>query len=387
MKSLVLLGSTGSIGTQTLEVVEHLDNNWSVKALSAHSNYKLLAKQAKKFNVQYVVISQKEYKQALKSELEGKNVKILTGKSGLNEIAALNTDIVINAIVGAAGLEPSLTALESNNKLGLANKESLVIGGHLIKKVLSDNDIEILPIDSEHNAVFHLLEEQDKREVSNIILTASGGPFFDLAKEELEKVTVEDALAHPNWDMGSKISIDSATMMNKGLEVIEAHWLFDMPYEKIKVIVHPQSIIHSMIELVDNTIMADMGPADMRIPIQSVLTYPERKDTLGKKFDLIQNNNITFHSPDFEKFQALKLAYKAGEMGGSMPVVLNAANEVAVEAFLRKEISFTAIIEIVKKMLYNHQIIKSPSLQEVKEIDSMVRIKTEEELKNVINNS
>ncbi|MGM0437459.1 MAG: 1-deoxy-D-xylulose-5-phosphate reductoisomerase [Bacillota bacterium] len=382
MKKISILGSTGSVGTQTLEVIDFLSDKWEVIGLSAYSNIELLEKQIKKFNPNYAVVIDTKSAKLLKNKLSNYSTKILEGTEGLEKIAALpELDLVLNSIVGAAGLKPSLTALEAGHELGLANKESLVIGGHLISEIIENNNSFILPVDSEHSAIFHLLENKEDKEIKNILLTASGGPFFNKNRKELNNVTVEKALDHPNWDMGNKITIDSATMMNKGLEVIEAHWLFDMDYDNIKVVVHPESIIHSMVEFCDKTITAELGVPDMKTPIQSVLTYPDKIKSNVESLNLFEVGQLNFKRPDFKKFPNLKLAYEAGKKGGSMPTVLNAANEVAVSLFLNKKISFLEISNIIEKILEKHKKVDFPTFEEIMAIDNWARKTVEEETK------
>ncbi|MFW5972006.1 MAG: 1-deoxy-D-xylulose-5-phosphate reductoisomerase [Bacillota bacterium] len=388
MKRLAVLGSTGSIGVQTLNVVDNLENEWDIIALSANTNIDLLEKQARKYKPDYVVIMHENLQKELKYRLKEQDVDVLCGVEGLEFVSGdIEVDIVVNALVGAAGLKPTMAALRSGNKLALANKESLVIGGEIINKYRKEKDITILPIDSEHNAIFQILEGHHTEEICNILLTASGGPFRKYSYEQLKGVTVEQALDHPNWDMGGKITIDSATMMNKGLEVIEAHWLFNIPYDKINVVVHPESIVHSMVEFVDSSIMAEMGAADMRIPIQYVLTYPERKDRRNNKLDLFEVGQLNFQKPDIVKFPSLNLAYQAGKMGGSMPAVLNAANEIAVSAFLKNKISFLDIPYVIEKVMDVHENIINPSLDELYQIDFWARKAAEEVMLFDVNNN
>jgi len=387
MNNLVVLGATGSIGTQTLEVVQSL-NNWNIMALTANTNIELLKKQINKFEPEYAVIMKKNLIRKLEKLIKTKNTKILSGMEGLNYVAALkNTDLVINALVGAAGLRPTISALKADNKVGLANKESLVIGGELINDKYLTGENNILPVDSEHNAIFNLLKNHQKKDVKNIWLTASGGPFYDLPAENFKEVSVSQALNHPNWDMGKKITIDSATLMNKGLEVIEAHWLFDLDYDKIKVIIHPESIIHSLVEFIDNTYQAEIGPSDMKIPIQNVLTYPIIQESDSKTLNLNKLNQLTFKTPDFDKFKLLKLAYQAGRKKGSAPIILNAANEIAVNAFLEKKIKFNQIPESIEKVLNVNMKLKNLTVDKIFEIDSWARDKTREVIKNVYNNN
>lgn len=371
MKEITILGSTGSIGTQTLEVIDSLDN-WEVKVLTAYQNIDLLAKQIKKYQPEFVVIVDEKAALSLKNNLNTGKTKILSGKESLKIAAAENVDILLNAIVGFAGLEPSIAAAKAGNDIALANKESLVSGGPILTKLVKENGLKLLPVDSEHNAIFQLLKGH-KKELKEIILTASGGPFFAYSKSELEKVGVEDALNHPNWEMGSKITIDSASLMNKGLEVIEAHWLFNCPYEEIKVLVHPQSIVHSMIRLIDGTILAEMGPADMKLPINYCLTYPHRKASFDNDLKLDQIAALEFFKADTEKFPNLKYAYTAGKAGGTFPAVLNAANEIAVYSFLKGKIPFLAISQVVASVLDQHQNISQPNLEAVLNSDQEAR--------------
>ncbi len=375
MKRLVLLGSTGSIGTQTLSVLDHLTEEWEVVGLSAHTNIDLLEKQAHRYQPTYLAVMNETLAKELEYRLTDLPVQVLAGMEGINYLAGeVAADLVINALVGAVGLKPTITALKAGHRLGLANKESLVIGGEIVQEYLA----QILPIDSEHNAIFQVLAGHNRLDVQNIILTASGGPFRTLPLEEFDRITVADALHHPNWEMGGKITIDSATLMNKGLEVIEAHWLFEQPYQKIKVIVHPESIIHSMVEFIDRSIMAELGVADMRIPIQYVLTYPERKKSPAGRLDLLQVGQLNFQEPDLKRFPALRLAYQAGQAGGTMPVVLNAANEIAVAAFLQQKIPFRVIPALIEKVLERHNNKSRPGLGEILQADRWARDETEE---------
>lgn len=371
MKKITILGSTGSIGTQTLEVIDNL-KNWQLKALTAYQNIDLLFEQVKKYQPEFVVVVDQKSAAKLKFRLKNSKTEVLAGKENLKTAAAENVDLVLNAIVGFAGLEPSVAAAEAENDIALANKESLVSGGPVLTQLVKDNNIKLLPVDSEHNAIFQLLKGHQK-ELDEIILTASGGPFFSYSNEELSQVSVEDALNHPNWEMGSKITIDSASLMNKGLEVIEAHWLFDTAYDEIKVLVHPQSIVHSMIRLVDGTVLAEMGPADMKIPIQYCLTYPERIKTAGDNLKLDQIAALEFFQADTEKFPNLKYAYTAGKAGGTFPAVLNAANEIAVYSFLKGEIPFLAMSRVVASVLDQHQNITKPDLEAILNSDQEAR--------------
>jgi len=371
MKEITILGSTGSIGTQTLEVIDNL-KNWQVKALTAYQNIDLLFEQVEKYKPEFVVVVEQEATQDLKFRLKNRKTEVLSGKDSLKTAAAEKVDLLLNAVVGFAGLEPSAAAAEAGNDIALANKESLVSGGPVLTELVKENDVQLLPVDSEHNAIFQLLKGH-QQELDEIILTASGGPFFSYSSEELSNVSVEDALDHPNWEMGSKITIDSASLMNKGLEVIEAHWLFDCAYDEIKVLVHPQSIVHSMIRLVDGTILAEMGPADMKIPIQYCLTYPERVKSGGENLNLSQITALEFFEADTDKFPNLKYAYTAGKAGGTFPAVLNAANEVAVHSFLKGEIPFLAMSRVVASVLDQHQNISDPNLEAILNSDKEAR--------------
>lgn len=374
MKKIIILGSTGSIGTQTLEVIDHLSDDWNVIGLTANTNIDLLEKQAYKYKPKFLVVMDEYHAEKLKYRLNDQEVEIMSGSPGLDYLAGqVECDLLVNALVGAVGLAPTVAALEKGSKIGLANKETLVIGGEIIGGYLNNPLNKILPIDSEHNAIFQLLAGHKGKEIDKIILTASGGPFLNFEKEKLQTVTVKQALNHPNWDMGGKITIDSATMMNKGLEVIEAHYLFKQPYDRIEVVIHPESIVHSMVKFIDSSIMAELGVADMRIPIQNILTYPERVNSLGKNLDLFKVGTLNFEEPDFEKFPALDLAYTAGRMGGSLPIVLNAANEVAVMGFLNNKIGFTDIMYIVEKVMDSYEKIDNPLLEDIYKIDKEAR--------------
>lgn len=376
MKYTALLGSTGSIGTQTLEVIDEFNKEFSVEILSAHSNFELLRKQIIKYNPKVVFVTEKKcYENLISSNIEG--TKIYFGFSELPQV--LNNykiDICIGGISGAAGIEPTLKFLEKGITVALANKETLVTAGILVRNIINENGAKIITVDSEHSAIMQCLE--NTKAARRILLTASGGPFREWAEEDLQKVTLEDALNHPTWTMGKKITIDSATLMNKGLEVIEANWLFNIDYDNIEVIIHPESIVHSMVEYGDGSIIAHLGPKDMRIPIQYALTYPERINNSFPKIDLTEIGKLNFYKPDFKKFPSLALAYEAGRIGGTMPAVLNAANEVAVEMFLNKKISFVQIPQIVEKVMSEHNPEFYPDLNEIIRIDSWARNKAGE---------
>lgn len=375
MKNLVILGSTGSIGKNTLEVIEHFSQEFSVMGLSAHSNMELLESQIQKHKPKFVTITDEKSYQALKGNVS--NSKLLFGIDGLNEmVSQAEVDMVINGLVGSVGLLPSLTAIANGKTLALANKEVLVMAGELVTQKAKEKNAQILPIDSEHSGIFQCLFSGKKEEVKNIFLTASGGPFLTWDKKDFDKIKVSDALAHPTWKMGKKITVDSATLMNKTLEIIEAHWLFNMAPEKIKVVIHPQSIVHSLVEFIDGSIIAQMGPTDMKLPIQYALFYPERKIASSNGFNLSSVKNLTFQEPDIEKFPAVKLGYQALKLKGTAPAVLNAANEVAVNCFLEERIPFSRICPIVEKVLSSHSVISAPGLDDILKADQWGREKT-----------
>ena len=373
MKKVTVLGSTGSIGRNTLEVIERLKDRFKVQYLAVNKNIELLFEQVKKFNPKGVVVFNEKKAKEFK-KLVGNSVEVLTGEDGLVEIAGRNdVDIVVNGLVGFAGLKPTVEAVKLGKRIALANKETLVVAGKIIKKLIKENGSELIPVDSEHNAIFQCLVGETQNSISKIILTASGGPFLNKSKDELENVTIEEALRHPNWKMGKKITIDSATLMNKGLEVIEAHWLFDMPVEKIQVVIHPQSIVHSMVEFVDGSVKAQLGVPDMKIPIQYALTYPERSTSNYKRVDFYKLKELNFLEPDLEKFECLKIAYEVAKCGDTYPAVLNASNEVAVDAFLKGKIKFTQIPEIIKKALEKHNPVSEPELEDIFKADAETR--------------
>lgn len=381
MKNIAILGSTGSIGTQTLEVIAAYPEEYRVLGLSAGSNIDILIEQIAKFSPKIVSVKNKELADKLKIHVSDK-IKILYGKEGLVEVATYqDVDILVSAVVGSVGLNPTIEAIKCGKKIALANKETLVAGGHIVMNLVNKYNVPIIPIDSEHSAIFQCLNGENIDEVKKLIITASGGSFRNKSREELKEVTVEDALNHPNWNMGAKITIDSATMMNKGFEVIEAHWLFNMPYKKIDVIVHPESIIHSMVEYNDKAVIAQLGTPDMKIPIQYALSYPNRKKLNGNSLNLLELGSLNFYKPDYERFPCLKMAYQCGEEGGTLPTVLNAANEVAVEAFLQGKIPFIGIEFLIKEALENHNNIKNPSLEVIIEVDLWSR----QYIRNLIN--
>lgn len=379
MKRLSILGSTGSIGVSTLEIVAAHRDKFQVVALTAGSNLELLKQQIEAFSPQLVAVMTEELAQSLKGMLPGRGPEILAGVPGLIAAAtAGDVDMVVAAIVGAAGLVPTAAAIQAGKDVALANKETLVTAGHLIMRMVEDKGVKLYPVDSEHSAVFQSLQGHRSADVKRIILTASGGPFLNYPLEKLAQVSIADALNHPNWSMGQKITIDSATMMNKGLEVIEARWLFDMPGERIAVNIHPQSIIHSMVEYVDGCVMAQLGVPDMKAPIAYALTYPGRLPTGVRPLDLTELSGLTFFKPDYLRFPALKLAYRAMEDGESMPTVLNAANEVAVAAFLAGRIKFTDIAVAIERTMDVHQPHPLASIEEVLFVDRWAREKTRE---------
>ncbi len=379
MKNISILGSTGSIGVSTLEIIAAYPNRFKVVALSAGKNLKLLCRQIEAFSPQIVAVISEESARELRSMLKGNKPEILHGVPGMIEVAtAAETELVVAAIVGAAGLVPTAAAIKAGKDIALANKETLVTAGCIIMGMVKEKKVGLYPVDSEHSAVFQSLQGQRREDVRRIILTASGGPFINYPLEKLAQVSIEDALNHPNWSMGRKITIDSATMMNKGLEVIEARWLFDMPGEKISVNIHPQSIIHSMVEYEDGCVMAQLGIPDMKAPIAYALTYPERVRTGVKALDLTALSGLTFFNPDYARFPALKLAYQALESGESMPAVMNAANEVAVEEFLGGRINFTSIPVVIEKTMNLHQPYTLDSIEEVLFVDRWARAMSHE---------
>lgn len=349
MKEIVLLGSTGSIGTQTLQVAKL--HNIKVKALSANSNVNLLAEQVREFSPEFVCISDKNKYQDLKLLLSDTDTKILCGKEGLYETSAIPCDITVNAIVGMAGFMPTVSAIYAGNNIALANKETLVVGGEIIKRLAKEKNVNIFPIDSEHSAIFQSLLAGQGNKPKKIILTASGGPFRGFSSEQLKAVTKEQALRHPNWVMGAKITIDSATMMNKGLELIEAVWLFDVLPEQIEIVVHPQSILHSAVEYEDGSVIGQLGMPDMKIPIQLALTYPERFVTNTAHLSLTDIGSLTFEKPDEDVFSCIGLARKAIRIGGNMPCIMNCANEAAVDMFLKDKIKFYEIPEKISFLM------------------------------------
>lgn len=373
LEKVAILGSTGSIGTSTLAVIREHPEQFEVVALAAGNNANLMIQQVKEFQPRLVSMATREAAEAVKREV-GDEVRVMWGDEGLKEVAASpDSTYLVSALVGSKGLVPTLEAIRAGKKIGLANKETLVTAGHIVTAEAKKHQVPLLPIDSEHSALFQCLHGERMDDVERVIITASGGAFRDWSREELVDATVEQALNHPNWAMGNKITIDSATMMNKGFEVIEAHWLFDFPYEKIDVVLHPQSVIHSMVEFKDGAVMAQLGTPDMRVPIQYALTYPKRMQLTTKRLDFVQLSRLDFKEMDFKRYPCLKMAYDAGKTGGTVPAVLNAANEVAVQTFLQGKCTFLAIEEIIERTLDAHQAVSNPSLEEIEEADRWAR--------------
>ena len=366
MKKIAILGSTGSIGTQTLDVVREHSDELQVVALAAGSNKERLKEQIKEFHPKLVSLSDEKKAQELKEELAGEQVEVVCGMEGLIEVAGADSaDVVVTAVVGMMGILPTMEAIKKGKDIALANKETLVTAGHLIIPMAKEYGVSILPVDSEHSAIFQSLQGEPKAALDKILLTASGGPFRGKSAEFLETVTLEDALNHPNWSMGPKITIDSSTMVNKGLEVMEAKWLFGVDYSQIEVVIQPQSIIHSMVQYVDGAIIAQLGTPDMRVPIEYALFYPERRSLPGNRLDFSKLSQITFEKPDYKVFRGLSLAIEAGKTGGTMPTVFNAANERAVAKFLKGEIKYTDIVRSIEKCMDAHKVSAHPDLEEI----------------------
>ena len=365
MKKIAILGSTGSIGTQTLEVVRE-NKDIEVLGLAAGSNIELLEKQIREFSPKVVAVWKEEKAKELKTKIADLDVRVVAGMDGLIEVSVLeDVEILVTAIVGMIGIRPTVEAIRAGKDIALANKETLVTAGHIIMPLAKENHVSILPVDSEHSAIFQSLQGNDHGAIHKILLTASGGPFRGKKEEDLLNIRVEDALKHPNWAMGQKITIDSSTMVNKGLEVIEAKWLFGVDVDRVQVVVQPQSIIHSMVEYVDGAIMAELGTPDMKLPIQYALYYPERRFLPGERLDFWSLGKLDFEKPDMDTFYGLALAYEAGRVGGSLPTVFNAANELAVSKFLKREIKYLEIIEIIEDCMRAHKNIENPTLEEI----------------------
>lgn len=369
-----ILGSTGSIGTQTLEIAR--DNpDIKIKALAAHRNIKLLEEQAREFRPDFVSVTDETAAKELKIKLADTDISVFSGEAGLIEAATANgADAVVTAVVGISGLKPTVAAIQSGKNIALANKETLVTGGHIVTKLAKEHNVKLLPVDSEHSAIFQSLQGcRDKSEIKKILLTASGGPFFGRTRAELANVTAADALKHPNWDMGAKVTIDSSTLVNKGLEVMEARWLFDVDIDDIEVLVHRQSVVHSMVQFCDNAVIAQLGTPDMRLPIQYAITYPYRKPMRGNVLDFAVYPELTFAKPDTETFFALALAFKAGREGGILPTVFNSADEAAVELFLAEKIGYLDISDRIRAAMENAPKVENPSLDDIFAADKYAR--------------
>lgn len=372
MKKIAILGSTGSIGTQTLEIVRE-QKDIEVLGLAAANNIALLEKQIREFMPKIVAVWTEEKAKELRDKVKDLNVKVVSGIEGLLEVSVIpEMEILVTAVVGMIGIRPTIAAIKAKKKIALANKETLVTAGHIIMPLAKEYGVPILPVDSEHSAIFQSLQGGQEKALHKILLTASGGPFRGRKRKELQNIQVEDALKHPNWEMGRKITIDSSTMVNKGLEVIEAKWLFDVTVDQIQVVVQPKSIIHSMVEYVDGAVIAQLGTPDMKLPIQYALYYPERRYLPGERLDFCKLTEITFEEPDMETFYGLRLAFEAGREGGSLPTVFNAANERAVQKFLDRKIRYLEIPEIIETCMRNHENILHPSVEEILETEREV---------------
>ena len=365
MKKIAILGSTGSIGTQTLEVVRE-NGDIEVLGLAAGSNIKMLEEQIREFHPQIVAVWSEEKADELRVNVADTDTKIVAGMDGLLEVATMKgTEILVTAVVGMIGIRPTIEAIKAGKDIALANKETLVTAGHIIMPLAKKMGVSILPVDSEHSAIFQSLQGNDHGALHKILLTASGGPFRGKKSEELMEIKVEDALKHPNWSMGRKITIDSSTMVNKGLEVIEANWLFNVDVDQVQVVVQPQSVIHSMVQFADGAVIAQLGTPDMKLPIQYALYYPERRFLPGERLDFAKLGSITFENPDMEVFRGLKLAYRAGKRGDSLPTVYNAANEYAVGKFLNREISYLTIIDMIEGAMEHHKVVENPDVDAI----------------------
>lgn len=385
MKKITLLGSTGSIGVSALSVIDKNPEKFKVVALAAGRNVRLLARQILKYRPRLVSVQSRHDAERLGQILDiGKDVHIVYDEQGAEDVASYAaSDIVLSAISGAAGLKPTLAAIEARKDIALANKETMVIAGHIVTKKAREKEVKILPVDSEHSAIFQCLTGQRPANLKRIILTASGGPFYNFSREDLKKVTLQQALQHPRWKMGRKITIDSASLMNKGLEVIEAKWLFGVDISRIDVLIHPQSVVHSLIELTDGSVLAQLGIADMRIPIAFAFAYPDRVTNDLPALNLAKTGPLEFHQPDMKKFPCLRLAFEAGRLGGTAAVALNAANEVAVAAFLENKICFNDLPKVIEKILDRHKVVNDPSLEDILGTDREVRIQTESVIKKM----
>lgn len=375
MKNIAVLGSTGSIGTQTLDIVRNNTDELKIKVLAAGSNVELIEKQIREFKPEIAVLYNAEKANELKIKIADTGVKVLSGMDGMIEAATFDdVDTVVTSMVGMIGIKPTIAAIKAGKNIALANKETLVTAGHIIMPLIKEHKVSLLPVDSEHSAIFQSMNGENRKRISKILLTASGGPFRGKSYEELKNVTLEDALKHPNWAMGQKITVDSATLVNKGLEVMEAAWLFDVDVSMIQVVVHPQSVIHSMVEYEDTAVIAQLGCPDMRLPIQYALFYPDRRFLDAKKLDFfLEMKSLTFEKPDMDTFKGLKFAMEAAEFGGSMPTVFNASNEEAVAMFLNKKIGFLDIYRIIEESMNRHTVISNPDIDTVLSVERDTR--------------
>lgn len=382
MKKIAILGSTGSIGTQALDVIRIHPDKFEAEVLTAQNNADLLIHQALEFRPNCVVIGNEDLYQKVLDALDSEDIKVYAGVNALSQVVQMDSlDLVLTALMGYAGLQPTIKAIEAKKNIALANKETMVVAGELITTLAQENAVNIYPVDSEHSAIFQCLIGEFHNPIEKLILTASGGPFLGKKRNDLSNVTKKQALNHPNWEMGAKITIDSATMMNKGLEVIEAKWLFNVPLSKIEVVVHPQSIIHSMVQFEDSSMKAQLGMPDMRVPIQFAMSYPDRIKSDFPRFNFADYPALTFEQPDVETFRNLSLAYSAMEDGGNKPCILNAANEIAVDAFLKDKIGFLEISDIIESSLEKVSYIRTPELKDLVETDKETRIRALEEIK------
>jgi 1-deoxy-D-xylulose-5-phosphate reductoisomerase len=378
MRKISILGATGSIGTQTLDVIRKSNGELRLIGVTANTSVEKIIQIIEEFELSYVAMMDSKSAYEIKNYCKehNKSIEVLDGIKGLNKIASLDEiDIVVTSVVGMIGLEPTMKAIEAKKDIALANKETLVVAGEIVMKAAKENNVKILPVDSEHSAIFQALRGNNINTLRKVILTASGGPFRGKIIEELQETKVEDALKHPKWNMGKKISIDSATLMNKGLEVIEAHWLFDCNYDNIQVVVHPQSIVHSMVEYTDGSIIAQLGAQDMRLPIQYALNYEKRENLIADTIDFYEISKLTFEKPDLDTFKALNLSFKAGKIGGLMPTILNGANEAAVELFLNKKIKFLQISDTIEKSMevFKDEVKKELTLENIIDLDKRVK--------------
>lgn len=370
MRKIVLLGSTGSIGTQTLDVVRNNKEELEIVGIAANSSVDKVEEQVREFHPEYVAMFDESAAKKLQEKISDLGIDVLSGMEGLLEIVSVpEADTVLTAVVGMIGIQPTIRAIEAGKDIALANKETLVCAGHIIMPLAREKGVKILPVDSEHSAIFQSLNGEPKDKVEKILLTASGGPFRGKKRSELENMTAADALKHPNWDMGPKVTIDSSSLVNKGLEVMEARWLFDVSLDNIEVVVHPQSIVHSAVQYVDGAVMAQLGVPDMKLPIQYALFYPDRRPMAEKRLDLFELHSLTFEKPDTDTFRGLKLAFDAARCGGSMPTVFNAANEMAVKRFLKGDIRYLQIYEMIEKAMENHKVIENPDVSQILEAE------------------